>query len=231
MQIPINHKLIGVKIQAQQGDNNATSIIFAIPNPRSPDLSLCRFYAITDQSGTLDKIALETTVENDVIKTSWTLGLPLTAKAGLVRYQLVAEDLDHNVVWHTGQADIEIAESIDADGYIMAHYPTLLQQWEKRMQDLEKKAASVLEETQGHSEQARGYVAQACESAEQAADGARAAKDALQQTQAIQTEVTHGVQAAADAQKAAEEAAGQAQTHRAAAEQCAQNTAADRAAV
>ena len=231
MQIPINHKLIGVKIQAQQGDNNATSIIFAIPNPRSPDLSLCRFYAITDQSGTLDKIALETTVENDVIKTSWTLGLPLTAKAGLVRYQLVAEDLDHNVVWHTGQADIEIAESIDADGYIMAHYPTLLQQWEKRMQDLEKKAASVLEETQGHSEQARGYVAQACESAEQAADGARAAKDALQQTQAILTEVANGVQAAADAQKAAEEAAGQAQTHRAAAEQCAQNTAADRAAV
>ncbi|MCI9273777.1 MAG: hypothetical protein HFE39_07455, partial [Clostridiales bacterium] len=87
--IYVDNRAIRVRVQVQQGDQNATAILFAIPNPGTPNLNLCRFYSITDQSGTLDKIPLLRTVDGSTLQILWTLDGSLTAQAGLVRYQLV----------------------------------------------------------------------------------------------------------------------------------------------
>ena len=228
----INREITVARYSVQQGNHGVDRVTFLIPRfDDITDLSACNFYIKTEAAGQIDKIPTTLKLQGDGLAVIWDIDLDINCIPRKMKYQIVAENLFNEIVWNTNIASLYVTKSIEADEYIIDHYPTLLQQWEKRMQELELKADDTLHGAQGHSEQAREYAARACESVEQAADGARAAQDALQQTQAIQTEVANGIQAAADAQKAAEEAAGQAQTHRAAAEQSAQNTAADRAAV
>jgi len=51
-----------------------------------------------------------------------------------------------------------VNSSIDADGYIAANYPSILQQWEKRMNDADFNYNQVLEEAKRQTQLAAEEV-------------------------------------------------------------------------
>ena len=124
MDITINHRLIGVKIHVQQGSSEVNPVVFFVPKTDAGvDLSACKFFvSIVDGQG-YDKIPVPFTQKDDTIQVQWDIKSRTTAVAGNHPFQLVAENLQQEVVWLTNTSHVIVRESLHVDDPISGFFP------------------------------------------------------------------------------------------------------------
>ena len=135
----INREITVARYSVQQGNHGVERVTFLIPRfDDITDLSACNFYIKTEAAGQIDKIPTTLKLQGDGLAVIWDIDLDINCIPRKMKYQIVAENLFNEIVWNTNIASLYVTKSIEADEYIIDHYPTLLQQWEKRMQELEQ---------------------------------------------------------------------------------------------
>ena len=128
-------------INLRQYSNETDVLTFAMADyvTETTDLSMLECYAVCDLGGSvgIDKVKLNTAVVDGVLKITWKVTGYTTQTNGHVTYQIMfartTDDPEANPIWYSHAAVILVNSSLNADEYIAARYPSILQQWEKRM--------------------------------------------------------------------------------------------------
>jgi len=132
-----NKQLYTAVINLRQFSNNTDIIKFGMPDYMydTTDLSTMNCYAVCDMGGKIDEVKLETEVVEGKLKITWKVTGYTTQQDGHINYLIAFKDIENeeSVLWLSYQGIIFVNSSIDADGYIAAKYPSILQQWEERM--------------------------------------------------------------------------------------------------
>lgn len=132
-----NKQLYPAVINLRQFSNNTDIIKFEMPDYmyETTDLSTMNCYAVCDIGGKIDEVKLETEVVENKLRITWKVTGYTTQQDGHINYLIAFKDIENeeSVLWFSYQGIIFVNSSIDADGYIAAKYPSILQQWEERM--------------------------------------------------------------------------------------------------
>lgn len=94
--------------------------------------------AILPNGRIMDKVELTKAIADNKLTLTWHVTDYTTQEDGTLTYQIIFENSQRTVVWYSNNAIMFVNSSIDADENITANYPTLLQQWELRMEALEE---------------------------------------------------------------------------------------------
>ena len=225
MNITINHRLIGVKIHVQQGSSEVNPVVFFVPKTDAGvDLSACKFFvSIVDGQG-YDKIPVPFTQKDDTIQVQWDIESRTTAVAGNHPFQLVAENLEEEVVWLTNTSHVIVRESLHVDDPISGFLPSVLQAYQERMDRLEGDAGESIQEAQKFAEQAGQYAQQTAQDKEATAADRQAVEEA-------QTELSGQIEAVKEELETVQNLVEQVEKDAQAAREAAQSTAADKQAV
>ena len=225
MDITINHRLIGVKIHVQQGSSEVNPVAFFVPKTDAGvDLSACNFFvSIVDGQG-YDKIPVPFTEEGDTLQVQWDVESRTTAVAGNHPFQLVAENLQQEVVWLTNTSHVIVRESLHVDDPISGFLPSVLQAYQERMDQMEGDVGESIQEAQEFAEQAGKYAQQTAQDKEATAADREAVEEA-------QTELSKQMEAVQEELETAKGLVEQAGKDAQAAQEAAKNTAADKQAV
>ena len=132
------------------------------------DLSKMDAYAVCDMvNQEVDEVKLEKQVVEGKLKLTWRVDGYTTQLDGHITYQIVFKDIanEKSVLWFSHQGIIFISESHDGDGHVAAKYPTILQQWEKRMDEVDTTASNAADIAK---EQAKIATQKATESSQSA---------------------------------------------------------------
>ena len=103
------------------------------------DLSTLKAYAICDKGGWVDEVKLETTVSEKKLHITWKVTGYTTQNDGWINYFISFKNNLNGNIWNSHKAIIFVNSNINADDHITANYPTILQQWEQRMDNLDGK--------------------------------------------------------------------------------------------
>lgn len=225
MDITINHRLIGVKIHVQQGSSEVNPVAFFVPKTDAGvDLSACNFFvSIVDGQG-YDKIPVPFTEEGDTLQVQWDVESRTTAVAGNHPFQLVAENLQQEVVWLTNTSHVIVRESLHVDDPISGFLPSVLQAYQERMDQMEGDVGESIQEAQEFAEQAGKYAQQTAQDKEATAADREAVEEA-------QTELSKQMEAVQEELETAKSLVEQVGKDAQAAQEAAKNTAADKQAV
>lgn len=132
-----NKQLYPAVINLRQFSNNTDIIKVEMPDYmyETTDLSTMNCYAVCDMGGKIDEVKLETEVVEDKLKITWKVTGYTTQQDGHINYLIAFKDIENeeSVLWFSYQGIIFVNSSINADDYIAAKYPSILQQWEERM--------------------------------------------------------------------------------------------------
>lgn len=112
------------------------------------DLSKMDAYAVCDMSGRIDEVKLKTALVEGKLHITWHVKGYTTDVDGTITYQVVFKDIENEkaILWTSHKAIIFVNSSIPADDYIAAEYPSILQQWEERMNITDTNSQSNLQE-------------------------------------------------------------------------------------
>lgn len=122
-----------------EGEHNANIIAVTIPSRvGDADLDGCTMYACTcNDRGDVDKIPLEMIPSDDGYTATWTITRNTTAASGaIVLYYMWERNTD--LVAKTYPEVLYIRSAPDVDGEIAQQYPTILQDYGARIEDLEE---------------------------------------------------------------------------------------------
>ena len=225
MNITINHRLIGIKIHVQQGSSEVNPVVFFVPKTDAGvDLSACKFFvSIVDGQG-YDKIPVPFTQKDDTIQVQWDIESRTTAVAGNHPFQLVAENLQQEVVWLTNTSHVIVRESLHVDDPISGLLPSVLQAYQERMDQMEGDTGETLQKAQEFAEQAGKYAQQTAQDKEATAADREAVEEA-------QTELSKQMEAVQEELETAKSLVEQVGKDAQAAQEAAKSTAADKQAV
>ena len=225
LNITINHRLIGVKIPVQQGSSEVNPVVFFVPKTDAGvDLSACKFFvSIVDGQG-YDKIPVPFTQKDDTIQVQWDIESRTTAVAGNHPFQLVAENLQQEVVWLTNTSHVIVRESLHVDDPISGLLPSVLQAYQERMDQMEGDTGETLQKAQEFAEQAGKYAQQTAQDKEATAADREAVEEA-------QTELSEQMEAVQEELETAKGLVEQVGKDAQAAQEAAKSTAADKQAV
>lgn len=225
MNITINHRLIGVKIHVQQGSSEVNPVIFFVPKTDAGvDLSACKFFvSIVDGQG-YDKIPVPFTEEDDTLQVQWDIESRTTSVAGNHPFQLVAENLQQEVVWLTNTSHVIVRESLHVDDPISGFLPSVLQAYQERMDQMEGDTGETLQKAQEFAEQAGKYAQQTAQDKEATAADRESVEEA-------QTELSEQMEAVQEELETAKGLVEQVGKDAQAAQEAAKSTAADKQAV
>lgn len=92
--------------------------------------------AILPNGKIMDKIELSKKTIDNKLQLEWKVTNYTTQENGTLTYQIVFQNTNQNVVWYSNNALMFVNSSIDVDDFLTAHYPTLLQQWLLKMEQL-----------------------------------------------------------------------------------------------
>lgn len=136
-----NKQLYPAVINLRQFSNNTDIIKFEMPDYmyETTDLSKMPCYAVCDMGGNIDEVKLTTELVENKLRITWKVTGYTTQKDGHINYLIAFKDIknEESVLWFSHQGIIFVNSSIDADGYIAAKYPSILQQWEERMNSVD----------------------------------------------------------------------------------------------
>ena len=179
MNITINHRLIGVKIHVQQGSSEVNPVAFFVPKTDAGvDLSACKFFvSIVDGQG-YDKIPVPFTEEGDTLQIQWNIESRTTAIEGNHPFQLMAENLEQEVVWLTNTSHVIVRESLHVDDPISGLLPSVLQAYQERMDQMEGDAGESIQEAKKFAEQAGQYAQQTAQDKEATAADRQSVEEA-----------------------------------------------------
>lgn len=150
------------------------------------DLSKMDCYAVCDMvNQEVDEVKLKTELVEGKLKITWTVDGYTTQLDGHITYQIVFKDIANEkaVLWFSHQGIIFISESHDGDGHIAAKYPTILQQWEQRMDDTDANASNILKQAQSGANTATQKANEASQSAKKAESEATDAKNSADKSE------------------------------------------------
>lgn len=122
-----------------EGEHNANVVAVTIPSRiGDADLDGCTMYACTcNDRGDVDKIPLEMIPSDDGYIAQWTITRNTTAAQGKV-ILYYAWERNTDLVAKTYIAELRVVDVPDVDGEIAQQYPTILQDYGARIEDLEE---------------------------------------------------------------------------------------------
>ncbi|MDF2568219.1 MAG: hypothetical protein K0R90_1675 [Oscillospiraceae bacterium] len=128
-----------------QGENNSDTVVFETDKTYGNiDLSgSSAFLAVVNSNGEGDKIPLSMSVKEDKLWLEWKITRSLTTVKGILSIQIVFESAE-DVIHKTLVKNLEVKSSVDSDTPIEQEYPTILQSWEQRMENLNISASNTL---------------------------------------------------------------------------------------
>ena len=225
MEIDIVNRTIKRTIHVQQGSSEVNPVVFFIPKTDAGvDLSACNFFvSIVDGQG-YDKIPVSFTEESETLQIHWDIESRTTAIEGNHPFQLVAENLEQEVVWLTNTSHVIVRESLHVDDPISGLLPSVLQAYQERMDQLEGGVGETLEKAQKFMEQAGQYAQQTAQDKEATAADRQAVEEA-------QTELSGQIEDVKEELETAKDLVEQAKENAQTAQEAAQSTAADKEAV
>ena len=225
MELEIINRKIKNKILVQQGSSEVNPVVFFVPKTDAGvDLSACKFFvSIVDGQG-YDKIPVPFTQKDDTIQVQWDIESRTTAVAGNHPFQLVAENLQQEVVWLTNTSHVIVRESLHVDDPISGLLPSVLQAYQERMDQMEDDTGETLQKAQEFAEQAGKYAQQTVQDKEATAADREAVEEA-------QTELSKQMEAVQEELETAKSLVEQVGKDAQAAQEAAKSTAADKQAV
>ena len=225
MELEIINRKIKNKILVQQGSSEVNPVVFFVPKTDAGvDLSACKFFvSIVDGQG-YDKIPVPFTQKDDTIQVQWDIESRTTAVAGNHPFQLVAENLQQEVVWLTNTSHVIVRESLHVDDPISGLLPSVLQAYQERMDQMEGDTGETLQKAQEFAEQAGKYAQQTAQDKEATAADREAVEEA-------QTELSKQMEAVQEELETAKSLVEQVGKDAQAAQEAAKSTAADKQAV
>ena len=225
MNITVNDRWISSKLEVQQGSSEVNPVAFFVPKTDAGvDLSSCNFFiSIVDGQG-YDKIPVPFTEEGDTLQVQWNIESRTTEAEGNHPFQLVAENLEQEVVWLTNTSHVVVRESLHVDDPISGLLPSVLQAYQERMDQLEGDAGETLEKAQEFAEQAGQYARQTAQDKEATAADRQAVEEA-------QTELSGQIEAVGKELETAKGLVEQVKEDAQTAREAAQSTAADKESV
>lgn len=225
MEINVVNRNIKRTIHAQQGSSEVNPVVFFIPKTDAGvDLSACKFFvSIVDGQG-YDKIPAPFTEESDTLQVQWDIESRTTAIEGNHPFQLVAENLEQEVVWLTNTSHVIVRESLHVDDPISGLLPSVLQAYQERMDQMESNTGETLQKAQEFAEQAGQYAQQTAQDKEATAADRHAMEEA-------QTELSEQIEDVKEELETAKDLVEQAKENAQTAQEAAQSTAADKEAV
>ena len=143
MNLIIENKLInpGV-INLTQFSSGTDTLIFELENPIYENLDfkneeyVAYALAVLPTGKIMDKIELEKKVVDEKLTVIWRVTNYTTKENGTLTYQIVFENQNKEVIWYSNNALMFVNSSINADDFLTAHFPSLLQQWMLKMEQL-----------------------------------------------------------------------------------------------
>lgn len=225
MEIEIINRKIKNKILVQQGSSEVNPVVFFVPKTDAGvDLSACKFFvSIVDGQG-YDKIPVPFTEEGDTLQVQWDVESRTTAVSGNHPFQLLAENLEQEVVWLTNTSHVIVRESLHVDDPISGFLPSVLQAYQERMDQMEGDTGETLQKAQEFAEQAGKYAQQTAQDKEATAADRESVEEA-------QTELSEQMEAVQEELETAKGLVEQVGKDAQAAQEAAKSTAADKQAV
>lgn len=137
IQILPDNRLFPTVMNINQGQNMIETALYSMKNyvVNEVDLSTCDWYAVLMGVYGLDEVKLTHEVDEGVLKVRWDLNDYVTNIGQTLTYQIVAKNSDA-AVYYSNKGVILNSQSIHADEFIVANYPSILKQWEDYMKDL-----------------------------------------------------------------------------------------------
>ena len=132
-----DNRLVPTVMNINQGQNKLDTALYSMENYviNDVDLSTCDWYAVLMGVYGLDEVKLTHEIDGGVLKIRWDLNNYVTNIGQTLTYQIVAKNSDA-AVYYTNKGIILNSQSIHADEFIVANYPSILRQWEEYMKDL-----------------------------------------------------------------------------------------------
>ena len=213
------------KILVQQGSSEVNPVAFFVPKTDAGvDLSTCKFFvSVVDGQG-YDKIPVSFTEEDENLQVRWNIGSRTTAIEGNHPFQLVAENLEQEVVWLTNTSHVIVRESLHVDDPISGLLPSVLQAYQERMDQMEGDAGESIQEAKKFAEQAGQYAQQTAQDKEATAADRQSVEEA-------QTELSGQIEAVEKELETAKGLVEQVKEDAQTAREAAQSTAADKESV
>ena len=129
-------------INLRQFTTGTDVLVFEMDNYmyETTDLSTLNAYAVCDMGGRIDEVKLTTAIVEDKLRITWHVTGYTTEVDGTLTYQIVFKNIENELskIWYSHKAIIFVNSDIDADGFIAGKYPTILQQWEQRMNNIDE---------------------------------------------------------------------------------------------
>ena len=127
-----------------QYENQTTTLTITLDSYMHGEVDLRNYtaYAVTSQNGLIDYTELESSMVDDKLTLTWTVGEYSLRQEGAVLFQIVFKDIsssgepaegENTAVFYSYKAIIVNRGSVDGDNHITANYPTLLKQWLDKM--------------------------------------------------------------------------------------------------
>lgn len=137
-------RLYPTVVNVKQDTNYVDTLIYTMSEyvVNEHDLSTYSWFAVMLGVNGLDVVELTKEVVEGKLKITFDLTNYVTRIGEVLHYQLVARD-SVGVTWYSSQGIILNSESIRAEDYVVANYPSILKQWLDRMEGLK---AETLEE-------------------------------------------------------------------------------------
>lgn len=122
-----------------EGEHNANVVVVTMPSRiGDADLDGCTMYACTcNDRGDVDKIPLEMIPSDNGYIAQWTITRNTTAAQGKV-ILYYAWERSTDLVAKTYTAELRVVDVPDVDGEIAQQYPSILQDYGARIEDLEE---------------------------------------------------------------------------------------------
>lgn len=137
IQIFSDNRLFPQVFNIVQGTNKVDTVVFTMENyiVNEKDLSTYDWYAHLMGVEGIDAVKLTSAIVDGKLQITFDLTEYVTQLGNTLTYQIVAKD-DISSVWNSGKGVILNAESIPADDKIVADYPSILRQWELRLEEM-----------------------------------------------------------------------------------------------
>ena len=137
IQVLSDNRLYPTVFNVIQGSNTIDTVVYTLENyiVGERDLSTYDWYVHLIGVEGVDAVKLTRAIVDGKLQITFDLTEYVTRLGNTLTYQLVAKD-DTSAVWNSAKGVILNAESINADDKIVADYPSILRQWELRIEEL-----------------------------------------------------------------------------------------------
>ncbi len=137
IQVLSDNRLYPTVFNVVQGSNAIDTVVYTLENYiiGERDLSTYDWYVHLIGVEGVDAVKLTSAIVDGKLQVTFDLTEYVTRLGNTLTYQLVAKD-DTSAVWNSAKGVILNAESINADDKIVADYPSILRQWELRIEEM-----------------------------------------------------------------------------------------------